>query len=94
MGITGIWCQDFCILSVDLLDWSLYLLFIGFIVFVFGIYYLYAFYKNRKFILDELKTKKRSEFLKKHVELKITVKRMPSKYRKMVKDKEEELNVK
>ena len=94
MGITGIWYQDFCILSVDLLDWSLYLLFIGFIVFAFGIYYLYAFYKNRKFIIEELKTNKRSEFLKKHAELKITVKRMPSKYRKMVKDKEEELKIK
>jgi len=75
-------------------DWSIYLLIIGFILLVAGIWYLYSFLKDRKFILAELETKKRSEFLKKHSELKSTVKHMPSKFQKMVKEKEEELYIK
>ena len=93
IGITGIWYQDFCFLPSDFYDWSFYLLIIGFIVFVAGVWYLYNFIKNRKFVLDELKTNKRSELLKRHAELKNTVKHMPSKYRKLLKDKEEELKI-
>jgi len=98
IGAAGIWYQDFCIntlnFSSDFLNWSLYLLIIGFIVFISGVYYLYTFFKNRKFILDEIKTNKRSELLKKHAELKNTARHMPSKYQKMLKDKEEELKIK
>jgi multisubunit Na+/H+ antiporter MnhG subunit len=97
LGATGIWYQDFwntINLSDEFLEWSLYLLIIGFIVFAAGVWYLYNFLKNRKFILDELKTNKRSELLKKHAELKSTVRHMPSKYRKMLKNKEEELTIK
>jgi hypothetical protein len=78
----------------EFLDWSLYLLIIGFIILASGIWYLYNFLKNRKFILDEIKTNKRSELLKKHSELKTTVKHLPSKYKKMLKEKENELNIK
>lgn len=92
-GITGIWYQDICFLPRDFYDWSFYLLIIGFIVFVAGVWYLYSFLKNRKFVLDELKTNKRSELLKRHAELKNTVKHMPSRYQKMLKDKEEELKI-
>lgn len=93
LGITGIWYQDICFLSGDFYDWSFYLLIIGFIVFVAGVWYLYSFLKNRKFVLDELKTNKRSELIKRHAELKNTVKHMPSRYQKMLKDKEEELKI-
>ena len=75
-------------------DWNFYLVIIGLIVFAFGAYYLYIYLKNRKFVLEELQTNKRSELLKKHVELKDTVRHLPSKYRKMLKEKETELRIK
>ena len=78
----------------NLEDWNFYLVIIGFIIFAFGAYYLYSYLKNRKFVLDELKTNKRSELLKKHSELNDTVKYLPSKYKKMLKEKEEELRIK
>jgi len=80
-------------LSNDFWDWSIYVLVIGFIVLAFGLYYLYIYLKNRKFILGEIKTNKRSELLKRHSELKNTVKHMPKKYKKMLKDKEQELKI-
>ncbi|KYK28721.1 hypothetical protein AYK20_06815 [Thermoplasmatales archaeon SG8-52-1] len=98
LGITGIWYQDFLInvfgLPTEFLSWSLYLLIAGFIVFLAGIWYLYTFLKNRKFILYELETNKRSELIKKHLELKNAVKHMPSKYQNMLKEKEDELFIK
>jgi len=75
-------------------DWNAYLLVIGLIVFGIGVYYLYSYLKDKKFVLEEIKTDKRSEFIKKHIELRNTVKRLPSKYKKMLKDKEEELGIK
>ena len=86
--------MNFLNLSSEILEWGLYFLIIGFIIFGTGIWYLYSFYKNRKFILGELETNKRSEIIKKHTELKNVVKHLPSKYRKMLKDKEEELSIK
>jgi len=98
ISATGMWFQDIpknlLNLSDDFLKWSLYLLIIGFIIFVTGVYYLYSFLKNRKFILDEIKTNKRSELIKKHAELKNTVRHLPVKYQKMLEDKEEEFNIK
>jgi len=98
LGVTGIWFKDipegFLNLNDDFLKWSFYLLVIGFIVFVSGVWYLYSFLKNRKFVLEELRTNKRSELLKRHGELKNTVKHLPSKYQKMLKEKEEELKIK
>jgi len=78
----------------NLQDWNFYLMIVGFILLAAGIYYLYSYLKNKKFILDEIKTNKRSELLKKHAELKNTVRHMPSKYQKMFKDKEKELKIK
>ena len=75
-------------------NWSSYFLVIGFIIFGFGIWYLYSYFKDRKFILEEMETNKRSELLKKHNELKIAVKHMPSRYKKMLKHKEDELKIK
>ena len=78
----------------SLADWNFYLVIIGLIVFAFGAYYLYSYLKNRKFVLEELKTNKRSELLKRHGELKDTVRFLPSKYKKMLKEKENELRIK
>jgi dipeptide/tripeptide permease len=78
----------------NLENWNAYLLVAGLIIFGIGLYYLYSYLNNRKFALEELKTDKRSEFLKKHNELKNIVKYLPSKYQKMLKDKEDELGVK
>ena len=74
--------------------WSPYFLILGFIVFAFGIWYLYSYFKDRKFILEEMETNKRSELIKRHAELRTAVKHMPSKYKKMLKDKEDELKIK
>ena len=81
-------------LSPEILEWKSYLLIVGFIILITGIYYLYAYLKDRKFILEELETNKRSEILKKHIELQKAVKHMPSKYKKMLKEKEEEFKIK
>jgi uncharacterized membrane protein len=78
----------------DLGDWNAYLLVGGLIIFGIGLYYIYSYITKRKFVLEEIETNKRSEFLKKHKELKGTVKHLPSKYRKMVKEKEKELKIK
>ena len=82
IGASGIWFQEIATdvfnLSEDFFSWSFYLLIIGFIIFGAGIWYLYSYLKNRKFILGELETNKRSELLKKHGELKNTVRHMPS----------------
>ena len=93
IGATGILNHDLCLLPSEYFDWSLYLLIIGFIVLFAGVWYLFNFLKNRKFILEEIDTNKRSELIKKHSELKSTVKHMPTKYQKMLKEKEEELKI-
>ena len=97
IGISGFFEIDqlnFLNLSNEILEWGLYFLILGFLVFGTGIWYLYSFSKNRKFILDELKTNKRSELIKKQTELRNVVKHLPSKYKKMLNDKEEELSIK
>ena len=98
IGITGMWFQDILKnmlgFSDEILNWSLYILIIGLIVFGIGVYYLYSYLTTRKFVIEELKTNKRSEFLKKHIEVKQKVKHLPSKYQKMLKEKEEELQIK
>ena len=99
LGVTMIWFQyvpkNMFGFSDDILNWSVYVLILGFVVFAwFGVYYLYSFFMNRKFVLEELETNKRSEFLKKHSQVKIKVKHLPSKYQEMLKEKEHELKIK
>ena len=98
IGIAGIWFEDalknIMSLQDDFFKWSLYLLIIGFIIFAIGVYYLYSYLSNSKFVIKEIETKKRSEFLKNHVEIKQKVKHLPSKYHKMLKEKEIELQIK
>jgi len=73
--------------------WNDYILVVGLIIFSIGVYYLYSYLNKRKFVLDELKTDKRSEILKKRNKLEATVKRLPSKYQRMLSEKEEEFNI-
>jgi hypothetical protein len=98
IGVVGIWPgnDDTNVLNLtdEIITWSPYVLIIGLIVFGMGIYYLYGFIVKKKFVLDELQTNKRSELLKKHSELKESVRHLPSKYKEMVKEKEKELRIK
>jgi hypothetical protein len=73
--------------------WNDYILVAGLIIFGIGVYYLYSYLKKRKFVLDELQTDKRSEILKKRSKLESTVKHLPTKYQRMLSEKEEEFNI-
>lgn len=75
-------------------NWDLYVLIIGIILFLTGIYYLYSYITKKRFVLSELETKKRSEFIKRHKEVKQAVKYLPKKYDKFLADKEKELKIK
>ena len=98
IGILGVFFQD--ILKNDIpsmsnmLPWSLYILIIGVIIFGTGLYYLYMFISKKNFVIKEIETNKRSEFIKKHAELKSSVKYLPSKYKEILKQKEKELKIK
>ncbi len=81
-------------LIYQLENWNFYLIILGLVILPTGLYYLYLFFKNKKFILEEISTNKRSELLKRQKELRRIVKKMPKKYRKMLKEKEQELNIK
>ncbi len=98
IGVLGMWfgdvAKDLLNLTDDAIAWGLYVLIIGLIVFGTGIYYLYDFIVKKKFVLEELQTNKRSELLKRHSELKESVRHLPSKYKEMVKEKEKELRIK
>jgi len=98
IGVLGMWfddvAKDLLNLTDDAIAWGLYVLIIGLIVFGVGIYYLYYFIVKRKFVLEEIQTNKRSEYLKRHSELKESVRHLPSKYKEMVKEKEKELRIK
>jgi uncharacterized membrane protein len=71
-----------------------YVFVIGLIIFGIGVYYLYSYLKKKKYLMEEIETNKRSEFLKKHNELKEIVRHLPSKYKTMLQEKERELNIK
>jgi len=75
-------------------EWNAYTLVAGLIIFGIGFYYLYSFLMKRKFVMDELRTDKRSEILKKRTKLESTVKHLPSKYQRKLTQKEDELNIK
>lgn len=75
-------------------DFNAYFLVTGLIIFGIGVYYLYSYLTKRKFVLNELKTDKRSEVIKKRSKLESTVKHLPSKYQRMLSEKEEEFNIK
>jgi hypothetical protein len=74
--------------------WNDYILVAGLIILGIGVYYLYSYLSKRKFVLNELKTDKRSEILKKRTKLETTVKLLPKKYQQMLAEKEEEFSIK
>jgi hypothetical protein len=73
--------------------WNDYILIAGLIIFGIGVYYVYSYFTKRKFVLEELRTDKRSEILKKRSKLEATVKHLPTKYQQMLSDKEDECNI-
>ena len=97
-GILGMWFSDVLVTSFamnqDVLPWSLYILIVGVLFALIGAYYLYEFITNKKFLLEEIETKKRSEFMKSHIELKKSVRKLPSKYQEMLEKKKKELKIK
>lgn len=97
-SVLGMWMPNVLInnlgISQDVLNWSLYVLIGGFIVFIAGIWYLWVFIKNKRFLLKELETNKRSEFMKLQSELQEAVRHLPSKYKKLLSEKEESLKIK
>jgi len=98
IGILGIWfrdiAKDLLTLSDDVIAWGLYILILGLIIFGIGLYYLYSFIMKKKFVLEEIQTNKRSELLKRHSELKESVRYLPLKYKEMLREKEKELRIK
>ena len=98
IGVIGIWFKDEIknMLSFmdNLIPWCPYIFVIGLIIFGIGLYYLYLFITKKNFVLKEIETNKRSEFIKKHAELRNSVKYLPSKYKEMLKLKEKELKIK
>lgn len=96
-GILGmIWTEnliDMLGINEELLSWSLYILIVGFILTLAGAFYFYDFMRNKRFLLDELETNKRSEFMKNHAELKNAARHLPTKYQDMLAEKEDELRV-
>lgn len=97
-GVLGIWMKslltDTLSISSDLLVWCPYILVVGIIILLAGVWYLYDFFRNKKILLDDLQTRKRSEFLKNHAALKDAARHLPSKYQNLLEEKEKELNVK
>lgn len=75
-------------------EWNFYLVIIGFILLAAGSWYLFVYLKNRKFIIEEIDTNRRSEFMKRHGELINVVRKMPLKFQEMVEEKERELKIK
>ena len=76
------------------LNWGLYVVIVGFIFLLAGIWYLYTFIKDKRFLMEEIQTNKRSEFMKRHGELQDAARRLPSKYRQMLSEKETSLKIK
>lgn len=101
MGISWFWVKSIIQSKTSplyfiytLKDWNAYTLTAGLIIFGIGFYYIYSFLKKRKFVMDELKSDKRSEILKMRIKLESTVKHLPSKYQRRLTEKEDELNIK
>lgn len=75
-------------------DWNYWILLGGIIVLFAGIYYLYSYIKNKTFLQEEITAERRSEFIKKHKELKAAARNLPCKYQDMLKEAEERFNYK
>lgn len=92
MGIIGIWFSNLNLGAfIDTIHtiggYIAYVFVAGIIVLGIGIWYLYDFLRKRKRFLKEIDTSKRSEFIKKHIEMGELAKTLPSKYKKMFEEK-------
>ena len=99
MGVIWYWIQGvelgfYTDLIYQLEEWNAYLLVLGLVLFAIGAWYLYSYHTKKKFVLEELRTNKRSELLKRHKELQGTVKHLPSKYKQLLTEKERDLRIK
>jgi len=96
IGAMWIWFPDFGFFSnfiKSLSYWNYYLFIIGILLFIASTWYFYDFLRRRKFLLEEIKTDKRSELIKIKKELEEMVKKLPSKYEKMLEEKKKELKI-
>jgi len=87
-----IWMLSSIVESLN--NWNYYLFVIGIVLLITGAWYLYDFFRKRKFLLEEIKTDRRSDLVKRKAELEDIVKRLPKKYEKMLEDKKRELKIK
>ena len=99
MGTIWIWFSnvEIWVLSnivESLNNWNYYLFVIGIVLLITGVWYSYDFFRKRKFLLEEIKTDRRSELIKRKAELEDIVKRLPKKYERMLEDKKRELKIK
>jgi len=74
-------------------DWNYYLIVVSIVLLFVGGWYSYDYIKKRKYLLEELKTDRKSELVKKKAELESIVKRLPKKYERMLREKEEKLGL-
>jgi len=74
-------------------EWNYYLLIIGLILSSIGGWYSYDYIKKRRYLIEEIKTGRKSELARKRGELEKLVKTMPRKYEEMLRNKEEELGL-
>ncbi|RLF53874.1 MAG: hypothetical protein DRN13_03580 [Thermoplasmata archaeon] len=74
-------------------EWNYYLLIIGLILSPIGGWYSYDYIKKRRYLIEEIKTGRKSELARKRGELEKLVKSMPRKYEEMLRNKEEELGL-
>ena len=73
--------------------WNYYLLVIGIVLIPIGGWYSYDYIKKKRFLLEELKTDRKSELVKKKGELESVVKALPKRYERMLREKEEKLGL-
>ena len=73
--------------------WNYYLIVVGIVLLFVGGWYSYDYIKKKRYLLEEIKTERKSEFVKKRAELEAIVKKLPKKYERMLREKEEKLGL-
>lgn len=99
IGVNGIWFSNVEVMMFSTVIQSLdgyvaYVFAAGVVVALIGLWYLYDFLRKRKRLLEGLEIQKRSVFQKKHSEFEEISKKLPSKYKKMLEEKEKSLRIK
>lgn len=99
IGVNGIWFSDVEIMFLSAVvqplgGYAAYVFAAGVVVTLIGAWYLYDFLRKRKRLLEGLEIQKRSVFQKKHSEFEEISKKLPSKYKRMLEEKKESLQIK